>query len=73
MSTITSAQAGKWSATSTWTGGAVPTAADDVELLHHVTVDADFSAKDITVKTGGGISVELEETLTGARISSSDR
>ena len=64
MTAITTAQAGKWSATSTWTGGSVPTATDDVELLHHVTVDADFYAKDITVKTGGGISVDPAATMT---------
>ena len=63
MSTITTAQAGLWGNSSTWTGGQVPTAADDVLLLHHVTITADIYAKTITVKTGGGLSVDPSSTL----------
>ena len=58
MSTITTAQAGGWSTASTWTGGAVPTAADDVEIGHAVTVSADFYAKTIKIKAGGSLSVD---------------
>ena len=66
MSTITTAQAGPWSFTSTWTGGAVPTAVDDVELLHHITIDADIYAHDITIKAGGGLSVDPAATMSAS-------
>lgn len=49
--TVTTAQAGNWSATTTWVGGAVPTATDDVSVLHPVTVDQ---------------SVAIDSTLTVA-------
>lgn len=58
MSTITTAQAGPWNDTATWTGGAIPTASDDAELSHHVTISADIFAHDIIIKAGGGLSVD---------------
>ena len=58
MSTITTAQAGAWSDTSTWTGGALPTAEDDAEINHAVTISADFYAKNILIKAGGSLSVD---------------
>ena len=66
MSTITTAQAGAWSSTSTWTGGAVPTSADDVEIGHAVTVSADFSAKTIKIKAGGSLSVDPSYAMGAA-------
>src|SRR5262245_28024622 len=38
MSAITTAQAGDWSATGTWTGGVIPGNGDTVTLNHAVTV-----------------------------------
>lgn len=58
MTTIATAQAGPWSDTATWTGGTIPSATDDAEIGHHVTIAADFYADTITIKAGGGLSVD---------------
>lgn len=52
MTAVTSAQAGDWSQTSTWVGGAVPTAEDDVVIDHAVTVSEDIYADTITINDG---------------------
>ena len=41
MALISTAQAGNWSNTSTWSGGVVPGDGDTVEINHAVTVDVD--------------------------------
>ncbi len=52
--TITVAANGNWSAPATWTGGVVPTAADNVLIaVHTVNIDVDAAALNITVGNGG--------------------
>lgn len=58
MTTVTTAQAGPWSDTATWTGGTIPTASDNAEIGHHVTIAEDFYADIIVIKAGGGLSVD---------------
>lgn len=58
MTTITTAQAGPWSDTATWTGGTIPSINDMAEIGHHVTIAADFYADIIVIKAGGGLSVD---------------
>ena len=68
--TITSAQAGPWNQTSTWTGGTIPTSANStlINVNHNVTVPSSYSATavgitiansssaSITIDDGGGLS-----------------
>ncbi len=39
MALITTAAAGNWSNTATWTGGVLPAATDDIQIDHALTVD----------------------------------
>jgi hypothetical protein len=64
--TITTAQAGNWSATSTWTGGVVPTYGKSVTINHNVTVNvpatvgasnAATTNAEITVATGVTLTI----------------
>ena len=74
MATITSAASGNWSATSTWVGGVVPTAADDVVITstHLVTADVNINVISITINGGGHttgnliITSPIDITCTGA-------
>lgn len=43
MSAITSAAAGNWSATGSWTGGVVPVEGDTVQISHRLTLDQDVT------------------------------
>ena len=63
MATITSAQSGLWSQTSTWTGGVVPTASDRVEIYHTVTVQGTCNVKNLFIYPGGGLITSPELNL----------
>ena len=67
------APGGPWSATGTWSGGVVPTSADDVTITSGcaVTIDTAAAALDLTVVNGGTLLYEdtTARTLTvGANV-----
>ena len=57
MANIYSAQDGDWNTAATWSGGAVPTNADDVFISHTVTFAADITARYVTIQAGGSLYV----------------
>lgn len=52
MATITSVADGEWTDGTTWDGGTVPTAEDDVYIDHTVDIAGNASAQSITVRNG---------------------
>jgi hypothetical protein len=58
MATITSAAAGLWSATTTWTGGVLPAAGDAVTITHTITYDLNDTTTQyarISINSGGSL------------------
>jgi hypothetical protein len=64
---ITSAQSGNWGTNSTWAGGVVPGAADNVTIAsgHTVTMNSDFTCTDLTINSGGTLNMFFSLTTTG--------
>lgn len=60
MATITSAQDGNWSATTTWVGGVVPGDGDTITISHNIVVDTTAA-----YGTGGGTGT-YELTINGS-------
>ena len=63
MTTITSAQDGYWDNSATWTGGAVPTSSDTVEIAHNVVIRTDVTVAAIKITNG---SLKSDTTTSGA-------
>lgn len=69
MATITSAQAGNWSATSTWVGGVVPTSVDDVNVNHTIEANVDIVVLSINASVGRlNITTARNITCSGSGI-----
>jgi uncharacterized repeat protein (TIGR01451 family) len=54
---------GSWQNPGTWSCGRVPLASDDVDILHHVTLDAAGEITDVTLETGSELAVQGSFTL----------
>lgn len=57
VAAISSVQNGSWHATSTWSGGVVPTYGDDVTIAHTVTVSDTAKLKNLHYATGGTLVI----------------
>ena len=57
MTAITTAAAGNWSASGTWTGGIVPGNGDTVTLNHNVTVDVDTTVGTSPAENSGTYAI----------------
>lgn len=67
MATITSAQTGNFSSTSTWVGGVVPTSADDAVAAtgHIITIDSNVTVLSFQQAGTGKFLLPGERTITG--------
>ena len=59
MAAITTAAAGNWSSTSTWTGGVVPGSGDTATCTYNVTVDVDTTVGS-SPSTGGTPAITID-------------
>lgn len=64
MATITSTQAGNYSATTTWVGGVVPGDADAAVVVHAVVFDAADQVTTILIKSDGKLTQNADITFT---------
>ena len=62
---ITSVQSGTWSNTSTWQGGVIPGAGDNVTIAHSVTIDTEVACANITINNSLTISGTNTLTVNG--------
>jgi len=58
----TSASAGNWSSTATWTNGNVPLDSDAVEINHDVILDQNASVTSVTISTGNTLTSESSQS-----------
>lgn len=66
MATIATAQAGNWSAGTTWSGGVAPTTGDDASLGHSVIVNGNFTCdKVVSTYNGAVLTISEDCSLTG--------
>lgn len=64
MATISTAAAGNWSNTATWTGGVKPAASDTVTLNHAVTLDEDATIAGMTNAANVPLTLAAGKALT---------
>ena len=55
--TITSLANGAWNTAATWVGGVVPSALNDVQIDHVVSINGDREAKNVTVSATGSLFI----------------
>ncbi|WP_348799163.1 T9SS sorting signal type C domain-containing protein [Flavobacterium adhaerens] len=60
--TITTAQSGNWNDTSTWVGGIVPIATDDVIITRNITITENTTCKTITLQ-GNNTALIVNDTF----------
>lgn len=62
---ITSQQNGNWGSASTWVGGVIPTASDNVTINHNITIEATgFACNNLIVNSGRQLIFSVNSTKT---------
>jgi len=62
--TDTTTADGNWSAADTWTDARVPLSTQNVIIAHNATLDTDAEIQDLTVGSGGTLTIDGTNTLT---------